>query len=101
MNVWAFDLLMLNGRDFREQSLEKRKARLHELVERLDCPGVLMSQTFANGQALLRAAEERRLEGIVRKRRAAPYRSGPRDFQKIKTQAWLEAKRERWRLFEP
>jgi len=102
MNVWAFDLLMLNGRDLREQSLEKRKARLHELMERFDCPGVLMSQTFADGQALLRAAEEHRLEGVVSKRRAAPYRSGPsRDWLKIKTQAWLEANRERWRLFEP
>jgi len=102
MNVWAFDLLMLNGRDLREQSLEKRKARLHELMERFDCPGVLMSQTFADGQALLRAAEEHRLEGVVSKRRAAPYRSGPsRDWQKIKTQAWLAANRERWRLFEP
>src|SRR5215469_5497938 len=44
MNVWALDLLMLNGRDLREQPLEKRKARLEALVERLDCPGVLMSQ---------------------------------------------------------
>jgi ATP-dependent DNA ligase len=60
-----------------------------------------MSQTFADGQALLRAAEEHRLEGVVSKRRAAPYRSGPsRDWQKIKTQAWLVANRERWRLFE-
>ena len=102
MNVWAFDLLMLNGRDLREQSLEKRKARLHELVERFDCAGVLTSQTFADGQALLRAAEEHRLEGVVSKRRAAPYRSGPtRDWQKVKTQAWLERNRERWRLFEP
>ena len=57
MNVWAFDLLMLNGRHLREQSLEKRKARLHALVERLDCPGVLMSQAFADGKALLRAAK--------------------------------------------
>ena len=100
--MWSFDLLALNGRDLREQSLEKRKARLHELVERFDCAGVLTSQTFADGQALLRAAEEHRLEGVVSKRRAAPYRSGPtRDWQKVKTQARLEANRERWRLFEP
>src|SRR5262249_17030538 len=40
--------------------------------------------------------------GHRQQRRSAPYRSGPfRDWQKIKTQAWLEANRERWRLFEP
>ena len=101
MNVWAFDLLMLNGRDLREQSLEKRKARLHALVERSDCPGVLASATFDDGQALLRAVEAHRLEGVVSKRRAAPYRSGPsRDWLKVKTEAWCVANRQRWRLFE-
>jgi len=35
------------------------------------------------------------------KRRDAPYRSGEyRDWHKVKTQAWREANRERWRLFE-
>jgi hypothetical protein len=44
-------------------------------------------------------AEQRGLEGVVSKRRDAPYRSG-RDWPKIKTTAWREANRERWRLFE-
>ena len=39
------------------------------------------------------------LEGIVSKRRDAPYRSGPsRDWVKTKTEAWREANRERWRV---
>jgi ATP-dependent DNA ligase len=46
-------------------------------------------------------AEERGLEGIVSKRRDAPYRSGEcRDWRKVKTLVWREANRERWRLFE-
>jgi len=48
-----------------------------------------------------RWAEERGLEGIVSKRRDAPYRSGEcRDWRKVKTAAWRKANRERWRLFE-
>jgi len=35
------------------------------------------------------------------KRRDAAYRSGEcRDWRKIKTAAWREGNRERWRLFE-
>jgi ATP-dependent DNA ligase len=50
---------------------------------------------------LLEAAERHGLEGIVSKRRAAPYRSGEsRDWVKVKTAAWREANRERWRMFE-
>jgi ATP-dependent DNA ligase len=46
-------------------------------------------------------AERHRLEGVVSKRQDAPYRSGQcRGWRKIKTDAWREANRERWRLFE-
>jgi ATP-dependent DNA ligase len=45
---------------------------------------------------LLEAAERLQLEGIVSKRRAAPYRSGEcRDWVKVKMAAWREANRER------
>jgi ATP-dependent DNA ligase len=41
--------------------------------------------------------EARGLEGVVSKRRDAPYRSGEcRDWRKVKTDAWREANRERW-----
>jgi hypothetical protein len=49
----------------------------------------------------LEAAERHGLEGIVSKRQASAYRSGPsRDWLKVKTAAWREANRERWRMFE-
>jgi bifunctional non-homologous end joining protein LigD len=79
----------------------KQQACLRALLERFGCPAVRASEAFVDGLALLRAAEERRLEGVVSKRRDAPYRSGEcRDWLKVKTAAWREANRERWRLFE-
>jgi hypothetical protein len=36
-------------------------------------PAVSLSETFADGIALLRAADEHRLEGVVSKRRDAPF----------------------------
>jgi len=49
----------------------------------------------------LEAAERHGLAGVVSKRRDAPYRFGEcRDWRKVKTQAWREANRELWRLFQ-
>jgi ATP-dependent DNA ligase len=46
-------------------------------------------------------AEKRGLEGVVSKRRDAPYKSGAcRGWRNIKTDARREANKERWRLFE-
>jgi ATP-dependent DNA ligase len=70
-------------------------------MERFGCPAITLSEPFEDGLALLHAAEERRLVGVASKRRDAPYRSGEcRDWRKVKTVAWREANRERWRLFE-
>jgi bifunctional non-homologous end joining protein LigD len=101
IHLWAFDLLALNGRDLRPLPLVKRQASLQALLERFGCPAVSLSEPFDEGQAVLRVAERRGLEGIVSKRRDAPYRSGEsRDWRKVKTAAWREANKERWRLFE-
>jgi bifunctional non-homologous end joining protein LigD len=101
IHLWAFDLLAFNGRDLRPQPLVKRQACLQGLLQRLGCPAISLSEPFEDGLALLRVAEKRGLEGVVSKRRLAPYRSGEcRDWRKVKTAAWREANRERWRLFE-
>jgi bifunctional non-homologous end joining protein LigD len=101
LHLWAFDLLALNGQDWRPQPLVKRQDHLQGLLARFGCPAISLSEAFKDGLALLRAAEARGLEGIVSKRRDAPYRSGEcRDWRKVKTNAWREAKRERRRLFE-
>jgi bifunctional non-homologous end joining protein LigD len=101
LHLWCFDLLAINGRDWRPYGLEKRQDRLDALLTRFDCPAVLMSKSFDDGAGLLRIAEKHKLEGVVSKRREAPYQSGPcRDWRKMKTAEWKAANRERWRLFE-
>jgi ATP-dependent DNA ligase len=75
IHLWAFDLLAVNGRDLRLQPLVKRQASLQALLERFGCPAVRPSETFVDGLAMLSAAEEHDLEGVVSKRRDAPYRS--------------------------
>ena len=59
------------------------------------------AKAFDDCQALLEVAERHKLEGVVSKRRSAPYHSGEcDDWVKVKTTTWREANRERWRLFE-
>jgi bifunctional non-homologous end joining protein LigD len=101
-HLWAFDLLALNGRDLRPQPLVKRQACRQALLERFGCPAISLSEPFEDGLALLRVAEQQGLEGVVSKRRDAPYRSGDwRDWLKVKTTAWRNANGERWRIACP
>ena len=101
LHLWCFDLLALNGRGWRHQPLEKRQDRLQALLQRFDCPPVKASEAFTDGVKLLRVAERMKLEGVVSKRRGTAYSSGDcRDWRKVKTNAWREANRERWRMFE-
>jgi hypothetical protein len=56
-----------------------------------------LSDGFDDGVELLAM----RLEGMVSKRRDAPYRCGTMSgWVKVKTQSWREVNRERWWLFE-
>jgi bifunctional non-homologous end joining protein LigD len=99
--VWAFDLLFCNGKDLRELPLVERKALLTRLVLKTADSRLRLSETFDDGVKLLAAAEKMGLEGVVSKRRDAPYRSGARcGWIKVKTPGWLVRNRDRWRLFE-
>ena len=99
--VWVFDALMLKGEDLRTLPLFERKCRLEALLTDKASPHLGYSESFSDPLALLKGVDRLGLEGIVSKRRAAPYRSGPsRDWIKTKTCAWRQANQERWRLFE-
>jgi ATP-dependent DNA ligase len=99
--VYAFDLLHLNGQDLTPLPLLERRQHLERLLSRAKVPCLHLVDAFADGQKLLEAAEQHRLEGVVSKRRDAPYRSGKcGDWVKVKTVAWRRANRERWRMFE-
>jgi bifunctional non-homologous end joining protein LigD len=101
LTVFVFDLLHRDGVDLCPLPLSQRKDLLATLLHRskLDC--LQLVATFPDGAKLLASAERMQLEGIVSKRRSSPYRSGEcKDWRKIKTAAWREANRERWRRFE-
>ena len=101
LTVFAFDLLYRDGADLRLLPLVERRRRLERPLARSKVPRLRLVELFDDGLQLLKAAEQMQLEGIVSKRRVAPYRSGEcRDWVKVKTAAWRAANRERWRMFE-
>ena len=81
---FAFDLLYLDGYDLRNVALEKRR----ELLELVLTPGgpVRVSEVFPGaGEALLEAARENGLEGIIAKHPRSCYESRrSREWLKIK-----------------
>lgn len=83
---YAFDLLYLNGHDIRALSCEERRGILEDILGDSPHNSVHLSEDInADGPALLRLAGEMGLEGIIAKRRSAPYRSGRGgDWLKIK-----------------
>jgi bifunctional non-homologous end joining protein LigD len=88
---YVFDLLYLDGRDLTGEPLIERKAVLAKFLERRakdDIKRNIIRYTGDFGEAgpvILRHACEMGLEGIVSKRRSAPYRSGRTDnFVKTK-----------------
>jgi bifunctional non-homologous end joining protein LigD len=98
--VFAFDLLHRDGKDLRALPLMERRRRLTRLLARSDVPCLYLVDTFEDGGALLRQCEAIGLEGVVSKRRDAPYVSGvSKNWRKAKTGAWRKANTERWRSF--
>ena len=77
LHFFAFDLLHRDGWDLTGASLEDRKAALADIVSP-DAAGVLRYSDHQEGQgpAVLRQASTLGVEGIVSKRRDAPYRPG-------------------------
>jgi bifunctional non-homologous end joining protein LigD len=80
-----FDLLELDGEPCLDLPLSERRKRLEKLL----APSrfVQLSGVFEDGEALLEAATEQRLEGVMAKRAASRYQEGKRgrDWLKIKT----------------
>ena len=83
--LYAFDLLELDGEPLVERPLVERRAALERLLDRRNTT-VLLSEAFEDGEALLEAAKEQKLEGIVAKRADSRYAVGRR------TRDWLKVK---------
>jgi bifunctional non-homologous end joining protein LigD len=82
---YAFDLLELDGEPLVELPLSERKRTLQKLLDGRNRT-VRFSSDFDDGEALLAAASENNLEGIIAKRAASHYLSGKR------TRDWLKIK---------
>jgi bifunctional non-homologous end joining protein LigD len=83
---YVFDLLEVDGEPVLDAPLSERRERLKELLDGRNRT-VQFSEGFDDGRALLRAAKERRLEGIMGKRLESRYLPGKRsrDWLKFKT----------------
>jgi bifunctional non-homologous end joining protein LigD len=77
LNFFAFDLLYRDGWNLTGATLEDRKAALSDIIPP-NAGGILRYSDHQEGQgpAVLRQASGLGLEGIVSKRRDAPYRPG-------------------------
>jgi bifunctional non-homologous end joining protein LigD len=104
----VFDVLALGERDLTSVPLAERKAILSRVVQGR---GLLRSLDYIaqNGELLMNFCREKRLEGVVAKLRASPYRAGPSrgsDWIKIKCDrddefvvvGWMTGKGNRKRL---
>jgi bifunctional non-homologous end joining protein LigD len=72
--LYAFDLLAVDGGDTRRAQLAERRAKLRNLLARLD--GIRFSEG-GDGEVIFRHACKLGLDGIVSKHREHPYRSRP------------------------
>jgi bifunctional non-homologous end joining protein LigD len=89
---YAFDLLWLNGDDFRSLPLIERKRRLHELVQRSRCDAIIYSQHIEGlGIGLFEEICARDLEGIVAKRKRGVYKNNGLGWKKIKNPKYSRA----------
>jgi bifunctional non-homologous end joining protein LigD len=84
--LFAFDLIYLDGYSLRDVTLEDRKDALEGLLRASRHPALRYSEhVIGYGRAMIENACRLGLEGIVSKRRNAPYRSGRHG-------EWLKAK---------
>jgi len=84
---FVFDLLFVDGKDTAKIGTEERKAELSRILRALPRDGLVRYSDHVLGQGAEFFANAKRLglEGIVSKRRSAPYRPG-------RTTDWLKTK---------
>jgi bifunctional non-homologous end joining protein LigD len=87
LTYYVFDVLYLDGFDLRDVPLIERKSTLRHLLNRSGADGVIrLSEHFeADAADVFKNVCDMQLEGIVCKRRDAPYRSG-------RHETWLKIK---------
>jgi len=101
VQLLGFDILEFDGVDLRPEPLDRRRRALEKLLGRSEKGIQLVELIEGSGEVVFAHACELGLEGIVSKRRDAPYRHGrSRDWLKVKNRAHPAMSRdweERWR----
>jgi bifunctional non-homologous end joining protein LigD len=98
--VWCFDLLEIAAQDVRSLPLVERREKLCDVLIRIEDDTLRLSEEFTDPVKLLVAADKMGLEGIVSKRRTAPYLSGTKSgWVKVKCATWRAANKDRWAMF--
>jgi bifunctional non-homologous end joining protein LigD len=82
--LYVFDVLEVDGEPVVELPLRERRERLEAVVDFKEA--IRLSHAFEDGEALLEAAKEQGLEGIVSKKVDSRYQPGRR------TREWLKVK---------
>ena len=92
---FAFDCLMLNGNDLRDERLIVRKSLLKRIIKK--SPHIRFTDhVVAEGKQLFDKIERLGLEGIVAKRADSLYAGGrTKDWLKIKTRSGTETMKKR------
>jgi bifunctional non-homologous end joining protein LigD len=85
LSYYAFDLLYLDGQDLRVKPYLERKHQLRELLEGAPATFIFADYLEAEADAIFAHACRMGVEGIVSKRRDAPYRSG-------RQESWIKSK---------
>jgi bifunctional non-homologous end joining protein LigD len=85
VSLYAFDLIELDGEDWRPRPLEERKAKLAKLLAKAPAGIQYTEHLEDDGAAIFAHACKLGAEGIVSKHREHPNRSGP-------SKAWLKTK---------
>jgi bifunctional non-homologous end joining protein LigD len=89
--LYAFDLLHLDGNDLRRQTLLERRSKLRWLLGVDAESPIRFSEEFdGDGDTLLKACAEHKLEGIVSKHTMSRYQSG-RSKTWLKTKCFIES----------
>src|SRR5688572_28858718 len=90
---YAFDLLHLDGADYRGEPLEARRALLRHALDGAPAQLQLSEEYEGDGAEFFKAAERMGLEGIVSKRRGSRYKSG-NSPDWLKTKCFFESELE-------
>jgi bifunctional non-homologous end joining protein LigD len=84
---YAFDLLSLDGEDLTQQPLEERKPRLQKLIAGVSPRLLFSGELPGSATEVWKTILQRRLEGIIAKRRKSLYEPGRRSGHWVKIKA--------------